>query len=54
MKLLDMDKLAQGIIHPFTEILKTFTAQMEQLHGEVRDTNRLLEEILKEVRREEV
>ena len=42
---IDIDKMVKSIVHPFTEIMNVFTVQMDQLHKEVQETNKLLREI---------
>ena len=53
MNIFDVDKTVKSIVHPFAEVMKTFTVQMDQLHKEVQETNRLLEEMLELMREEE-
>lgn len=41
----DVEALTNSITHPFVNILEQFNKQMNQLHAEVKTTNKLLEEI---------
>ena len=41
----DVDALTKSITHPFVNILEQFNTQMNQLHAEVKTTNKLLKEI---------
>lgn len=54
MNIFDVDKTVKSIVHPFAEVMKTFTVQMNQLHEEVKETNRLLSEMLELMKEEDV
>jgi len=41
----DVDALTKSITHPFVNILEQFNTQMNQLHAEVKTTNKLLKDI---------